>query len=81
MVVDWTVATLSLGGCFLAGLVVSVLTKWPIWVTAIAVSITAMVVGAILRPVVLEFGTAIGAFLPALAGAALGSFIHRKRAA
>jgi len=81
MHVDWQLASLSLGSCFLAGLLLRWIMKWRVWVAALVVGIVATVLGAIVRPMVIELGTMIVAFGVALAGAALGSVIQRKRIA
>jgi hypothetical protein len=79
--IDWPLAPLSLGSCFLGGFLISFATRWRIWVTAIVLSIAAVAVGAIVHPIIFELGDAVVAFLPALAGAAVGSIIRKKRIA
>jgi uncharacterized membrane protein YjjB (DUF3815 family) len=76
MPLEWLVPASLLGGLLLASV-----TKWRVWVAAVAIAIVALVVGGMLHPIFFEFGNAIAAFLAALAGAALGSIIRRKRTA
>ena len=65
----------------LSGLLLASVAKWRIWVAAVAVAIAALIAGAVLHPMFFELGNAIAGFLAALAGAALGSLIQRKRMA
>jgi uncharacterized membrane protein YjjB (DUF3815 family) len=66
---------------FVAALLLTLVTRWRIWITALAISIVALIIGAVLHPILVELGNGIAAFVSALAGGALGSIVRRKRTA
>ena len=68
-------------GFFLVGLLLASLTKWSVWIAAIATSVAAVIAGAIFDPIHLELGNALFGFVAALGGAAVGAHIRRKRTA